>query len=123
MYDKELVLEILFQLETALARLAKRFEPIQSVSDYTDSDEGLEKLDAACMMLQAIGELIKKLDRITGKELLGKYPSVDWKKAMGLRDIIAHQYFDINAEAIFNICDTKIEPMRETINKIIQDIK
>ncbi len=41
---------------------------------------------------------------------------------MGLRDIIAHQYFDINAEAIYNVCETKIKPLNETIGIIISDL-
>ena len=55
-----------------------------------------------------IGESIKNLDKITGGILLKRYPDIDWKKAMGLRDIITHHYFDVNADAIYNVCKTKI---------------
>jgi len=41
----------------------------------------------------------------------------------GLRDIILHQYFDVNAEAIFDVCETKIQPLADTIATIIEDIK
>jgi len=40
----------------------------------------MEKLDAICMQLIAIGEALKNLDRITADALLLKYPQVDWKK-------------------------------------------
>jgi len=55
--------------------------------------------------------------------LLSQYPYIDWKKVKGLRDIITHQYFDVDAEAIFDVCDTKIKPLAEIIEKIIKDIK
>ena len=48
----------------------------------------MEKLDAACMVLIAIGESVKTLDKLTEKELLPIYPSIDWKGVMGVRDII-----------------------------------
>lgn len=64
---------------------------------------GMEKLDAACMVLMAIGESIKNLDKLTEKELLPTYPSIDWKGLMGVRDIIAHRYFQIDSEAVFSI--------------------
>lgn len=40
--------------------------------------------------------------------LLDKYPAIEWKKIMGMRDILSHHYFDIDAEIVFtfvmNIC-------------------
>lgn len=97
MYDKELTLDVLKQLQKAIETLIIRFKPIKNVSDYINSQEGMEKLDAACMLLIAIGESLKNLDKITNGLLLQNYPQIDWKKAKGLRDIISHHYFDINA--------------------------
>lgn len=102
MFDKELALEILYQVRKAAQTVLRRFEPIKSADDFTHSDAGMEKLDAICMQLIAIGESLKKFDQITGNQVLSKYPQIEWKKAMGLRDIISHHYFDVNAEAIHN---------------------
>ena len=123
MYDRELTQEVLKQLQKATETLLERFKPIKNVYDYTGSPEGMEKLDAACMLLIAIGESLKKLDKITNDSLLTKYPQIDWKKAKGLRDIISHQYFDINAEAIYDVCKTKIKLLSDTIKKIIEDLE
>ena len=123
MYDKELVLEVLVQIRTASQTILARFKPIKTVSDFTDSPAGLEKLDSICMQLIAIGESLKKLDKITEGSLLPKYSQIDWKKAKGLRDIISHQYFDVNAEAIFDVCQTKIQILSDTITKIVEDLK
>jgi len=123
MYDKELTLEVLEQIRTASQTILDRFKPVRTVSDFTGSPAGMEKLDSICMLLIAIGETLKKLDKITHASLLSDYSQIDWKKAKGLRDIISHQYFDVNAEAIFNICRTKIQPLSDTIAKIIKDLK
>ena len=56
MYEKGLALDILKQLSTAIDILLERFKPIKCVLDYTESPEGMEKLDAVCMLLIAIGE-------------------------------------------------------------------
>jgi len=104
MYDKELALEILSQIYQASQTILERFKPVKSISDFTDSPAGMEKFDSICMLLSAIGEALKNLDKTTSKTLLPRYPQVDWKKAKGLRDIISHQYFDINVEAIYNVC-------------------
>ncbi len=123
MYDKELVLEVLGQIRTTSQTKLGRFKSIKTVSDFTDSPAGREKLDSICMLLIAIGESLKKLDKITDASLLPKYSQIDWKKAKGLRDIISHQYFDVNAEAIFDVCETKIKILSDTISKIVEDLK
>ncbi len=123
MYDKELVLEVLGQIRMASQRILSRFKPVKTVADFTDSPAGQEKLDSICMLLIAIGESLKKLDKITQGSLLPKYSQIDWQKAKGLRDIISHQYFDVNAEAIFDVCQTKIKTLSDTITKILEDLK
>ncbi len=123
MYDKELVVEVLSQILIAARRITRRYEKVESSDDFTRSDEGLDRLDAICMMLIAIGESLKNLDKITGKSLLNKYPQVDWKSAKGIRDIISHNYFDLNAEAVYETCKNDIPVFLETITRIIEDIK
>lgn len=122
MYDKGLVLEILGQLAEAISTICRRFEPISSADDFTDSESGMEKLDAMCMQLIAIGESLKNVDKITNKSLLSKYPEIEWDKIKGMRDIISHHYFDVDAEIIFDVCKNHIDDLKSTINRIIKDL-
>jgi uncharacterized protein with HEPN domain len=123
MYDKTLVLEILQQISDAIKTIEKRFEPIKNVNDFTETPQGMEKLDSICMLLIAIGESLKNIDKITDKKLFLDYTEVDWKGAKGMRDIISHHYFDIDAEEIYNVCDTKLSVLFKTIQIIIVDLK
>ena len=123
MFDREFVLEILEQIHEASQRVLKRFEPIRSVDDFTNSESGMEKLDAICMQLVAIGESLKNLDKITENELLARYPEIEWKKIKGMRDIISHHYFDIDAEVIFDVCENHFETLKETIHKMMTDLE
>ena len=122
MFDKELVFEILSQIHSAIMRVQKRFEPILSAGDFTSSESGMEKLDAICMQLIAIGESLKKIDNITEKKLLKKYPEIEWKKVKGLRDIISHHYFDVDAEVIYDVCENHLEMLKTTVEKMIADL-
>ena len=123
MYDKELVRDILNQILDATQKVISRSAPIKTVDDFTDSPEGMEKLDSICMQLIAIGESLKNIDKITDKTLLNKYPEIDWKGVKGLRDIITHHYFDIDAEEILWVCKMHLFPLSETIKKIIADLQ
>jgi len=122
MYDKELAVEILSQIYQATQTILQRFEPVKSVNDFTDSPAGTEKLDSICMLLIAIGEALKNLDKVTGSTLLPRYPQVDWKKAKGMRDIISHHYFETDAELIYDVCINHIDELAQAINKMIKEI-
>ena len=123
MYDKELVREILHQISDAVNVALVRFEVVSDVSYFTDTPTGKEKLDSICMLLIAIGESLKNIDKITDKKLLIQYPQVDWKAAKGMRDIVAHHYFDIDAGEIYFVCDNNLEELGEAIDRIRDDLK
>jgi uncharacterized protein with HEPN domain len=119
--DQELILHIIDNILWALDQIQKRFRVIQSSDDFLDSDEGVEKLDSICMQLINIGEALKQIDKITGKTLLVKYSAIEWKKVMGMRDIITHHYFDIDAETVFTVCEEHIPELIKVITEIRND--
>ena len=122
MFDKELAKEILSQVYQSTQIILKRFDSVKSSDDFMESESGLEKLDSICMQLIAIGESLKNLDKVTKKNLLKKYPEIDWKKVIGMRDVITHNYFDLDSEVVFDVCESHIEDLARTINKIIEDL-
>jgi uncharacterized protein with HEPN domain len=82
----------------------------------------MEKLDAVAMLFIAIGESLKNVDKITGGTLLTKHPEIDWTGVKGFRDIIAHHYFDIDAEQVFWILKHNLEPLSRTIKTMIEEL-
>ena len=64
-FDNDLALEILRQIQQSIQKILKRFEPIHTTEDFSNSEAGLEKLDAICMQLITIGESLKNLDKVT----------------------------------------------------------
>jgi len=123
MFDKDLVQEILTQIHTSALTIESRFEPINKVDDFTESPQGMEKLDAICMQLITIGENLKNLDKVTEGKLLSKHETFDWKAAMRMRDIISHHYFDIDAEVVFDVCQNKIGLLARTVKQILEELK
>ncbi len=112
----QMVYETLNNISLAITRLEERSLNIHSVDDYLLSPSGMEKLDAACMVIIALGEAVKTLDKLTEKKLLPTYPSLDWKKVMGARDIMAHHYFEVDADEVFSIIKNDLEPLKQAID-------
>ncbi len=80
-------------------------------------------MDAICMILIAVGEEFKAIDRKRAGNLLSRYPNVKWQGVMGVRDVLAHGYFQVNTEQLFGICREDIPQLIETVRQIIQDVK
>lgn len=74
------------------------------------------------MAIIGIGESLKNLDKITEKKLLLDYPAINWKRVMGMRDIISHHYFDIDSETVFDVCQNELKPLKSELVKIKADI-
>ena len=96
---------------------------IHSSDDFLESPEGMILLDATCMMLIAIGESLKNLDKVTKGELLAMDTTIPWKKIKGIRDVIAHHYFDIDAGQIWWIISYELKPLQNAINNFIELLK
>ena len=118
----QMVYETLKNIETAITRLQERTVQIHTVDDFLLSPFGMEKLDAACMVLIALGEAVKTLDKLTNKELLPMYPAVEWKKVMGVRDIMAHHYFEVDADEVYSIVKNDLEPLKKAIDFFKQEL-
>lgn len=116
--DPELVSEILDQIERAIAKIISYGAPIGTVEDFTCSADGEMRLDAIAMMLIAIGENLKKLDRYLEASKFEQFPDVDWRGAKGIRDFLSHAYFDIRADVIFGVCRQDIPRLQGAIQSL-----
>lgn len=120
---KSIALDILEDILSAIEKLEERTKDIHSVDDFLCSSSGMVLLDATCMLLIAIGESLKNLDKTTDGVLLPTYPSIPWKNVKGLRDIIAHHYFDVDASQILWIITNEISPLKKAICYFIEQLK
>lgn len=122
MHDEELLYYSLKRIAATIERIINNSKAIDDSQYYVLSTAGMERLESTCMLLLAIGESIKGIDKMTQKQLLANYPEVDWKGAMGIRDIIAHHYFDIDEYIVFDVVKNKLPGMLETINRMIEEL-
>ncbi len=123
MYDMSLLKEKIEQINDALSRIEKRSSAVKSPTDFLKTDANQDKLDAIAMLLIAIGESFKKIDKETEGAFLKKYPEIDWKGIIGVRHVLAHDYFDIDVEEIYKICKQDIPVLRKVISHMLSAMK
>ena len=116
------VLSIFKQIEKAIEQLQEWNNSVKSVDDYYLSSEGMQKLAANCMLIEAIGEGIHQINRITGGNLLSKRSEIPWEDVIGIRNHIAHGYFDIDAEIVLSVIKNDLLPLLEAIRYFINEL-
>ena len=122
-YNKTIIKGILLQIQTALEQLQAWNSDISSSNDYTDSPDGMKTLAATSMLLESIGEGFKKIDNKTQGTLLVLRPEIPWKDVMGMRNHIAHGYFDIDADIIFDVVKNHLAPLYDAVQFLIKQME
>lgn len=117
----KLVGSILSQIDTGISEIKEWNKDIICANDYLVSTEGSRNLAATSMLLSAIGEGLKRIDKLTNGELLLLRPEIPWKQVKGMRDHIAHGYFDIDSGLIYEVVKEELDGLQIAI-KALKDI-
>lgn len=95
---------------------------IKSPQDFGQSLTGMTVFRACGMSIQYITEnFIKIRNKVTADFFLS-YKQVPWKAVFGMRNVIAHEYTDIDDEAVFNTIHNDMPVLKETAEKILADL-
>ena len=85
-------------------------------ADLADFKADLMLQDACIRQLEVVGEAMNHVSR----QLQNKHPEINWPQISGLRNIIVHEYFGIDAEVIWNIIKNDLPYLAQSINPIIE---
>jgi len=72
--------------------------------------------DAVVRNLEILGGVVKQIPR----ELRNRSPDTEWRSVAGLRDIIAHAYFQIRDEIIWDTIQNKVQPLKNQIQNLLE---
>ena len=72
--------------------------------------------DAVLRNIEIVGEAAKHVPDNVRKQFL----EVDWRRIAGMRDIVAHHYFSIHDEIVWDIVVNKIPELTEQVGKILE---
>lgn len=95
---------------------------IKSPQDFGQSITGMTVFRACGMSIQYITENFIKIRNKVTADFFSSYKQVPWKAVFGMRNVIAHEYTDIDDEAVFNTIHNDMPVLKETAEKILADL-
>jgi uncharacterized protein with HEPN domain len=113
---------MLEQLESIVENLLESTSHISDISELPNSADGTLRLNGICMSFIIIGEEVKRIDKYTEKQFLPNYPSVPWESVMGMRDRLAHRYFEIDIDIISDALKNDMPFLLEIIKQMKNDL-
>ncbi len=98
-------------------------DKVVSVEDYYSTQTGMQLLAANCTLITAIGEGVNRVNRILPDFLSYNFPEIPWKAIIGMGNHIAHGYFELDADLVFEAVKEEIPYLKEAILKSIRLLK
>ncbi len=83
---------------------------------FKDFENDERTVDAVIRNLEIIGEAARNIP----EEYRDKYSNIPWRRIIGLRNVIIHQYFGVDIENIWEIIINDLPDLKEKMKSILE---
>ncbi|HSB77533.1 MAG TPA: DUF86 domain-containing protein [Candidatus Methylomirabilis sp.] len=97
----------------AVARIRTYIEGM----DYPRFLSDQKTMDAVVRNLEVIGEAARALP----EQVKDARREIDWRKIVGLRNLLAHEYFGVSARVVWDVVQTKLESLEAACRAVLSD--
>ncbi|MCK4695444.1 MAG: DUF86 domain-containing protein [Candidatus Cloacimonetes bacterium] len=107
-----------FNLLTILESIEKIFKYSMNFSNADMFYENQREFDAVMMNFIVIGEMASRLS----ENFININNHIEWTKIRNFRNIVAHNYFGIDAEEVWQIIKNKLPQLENELHKILKEL-
>lgn len=98
----------------AARRLAGYVAGIDRAAFEADS----RTVDAVVRNLEILGEAAKRVP----EDVRQHAAEIDWRKIAGMRDVLAHTYFDVDLEIVWDAATNRIPELIEPLRRLLAEL-
>lgn len=107
-------------VKTTIVQLIEWNKEVLTADDYHSSQHGIQLLAANCTLITAIGEGVNRINRSLPGFLQSYYPDMPWHAIVSMRNHIAHGYFEVDSEIVYETVKTEIPGLLDVICHLIE---
>lgn len=105
-------------------RLRDILEAISSIERYLDQGKGAFERDELLQgwfvrHLQIIGEAARALP----EEVRILAPEIEWTKIIGMRNVLVHDYFEIDADLVWHAATRDVPALRPAVEQLLKTLE
>ncbi len=99
-------------------------EAVEKIEEYTKSLTRIKfyqnslVIDGVVRNLEIIGEAAKHIPAPVKRKISG----IEWKKIVGLRNILIHEYYGVDTEIIWDIMKEKLPDLKYQIKQYLKHV-
>ena len=103
-------------------RIRDMLECIAKIKEYTnemsfeDFQSDQKTIDAVLRNLEVIGEAVRHVPTTIQES----YADLPWAEIRAMRNIVAHEYFGVNLNIIWNTIKSNLPPIVEKLEEILE---
>lgn len=86
--------------------------------DLDALDESDARWDAILYNLVVLGEAATRISN----EVRARAPEIDWRGAIGMRNVITHDYFGVKRDAVIRTVRTDLPPLRAAVERLLPKV-
>lgn len=99
-------------------------DAVSNIEEFTRGISFLEfeadkkTLHAVLRNLEIIGEACRQIPRT----IKAQYPQIPWRRISAMRNVITHEYFGVDTEIAWKVCQKDIKELEKQVREIYNDI-
>jgi len=101
-------------LRDILAAITK-IERYTAGMDRVSFEADPRTVDAVLHNLEIVGEAAKRIPPRVRQQA----EEIEWRKISGMRDLIAHVYFQVDLDIVWDVLTTKLAPLKSAVEQLL----
>ncbi|NES20146.1 MAG: DUF86 domain-containing protein [Symploca sp. SIO3E6] len=108
-----------------IIRLRHMLDATQKVLTFTQnrSREDLDRDDMLALAVVRLIEILGEAAKNISPETEAQAPEIPWRQIKGTRDRLAHAYFDVNLDVVWEIATTGLPPLANNLELLLEKIE
>ncbi|MCP5103715.1 MAG: DUF86 domain-containing protein [bacterium] len=87
--------------------------------EYEVFSSDRKTINAVIRSLEVMGEAAAKIP----PDIRDKYPDIPWKRMVGMRNKLIHDYFGVDLEIVWTVCKKEIPPLQPFVMGLLADLE